>query len=67
MPEINGAALKEKIRDIKPEVKVLFMSGYASNVIAHHAILEAGVEFIPKPIDLKTLAEKVRKVLQPAP
>ena len=49
MPEINGAALKEKIRAIKPEIKVLFMSGYTSNVIAHHAILEDDVEFIPKP------------------
>ena len=67
MPEMNGAALKEKIIAINPDIKVLFMSGYTSNIIAHHGVLEEGVEFIQKPFNLKDLAEKVHNVIQSAP
>jgi FixJ family two-component response regulator len=39
------------------------MSGYTANVIAHHGILESGIQFIQKPFTVKTLADKVRQVL----
>ena len=49
MPEMNGKQLIEKVRAIRHSVKVLFMSGYTSNVIAHHGVLEEGIHFIEKP------------------
>ncbi len=44
-------------------MKCLFMSGYTANVIAHHGILDQGIEFINKPFSKKDLAAKIRKVL----
>ncbi len=63
MPEMNGRELANLIRDIKPELKCLFISGYTANVIAHHGMLDPGIHFIQKPFSMKRLAEMVRKVL----
>ena len=63
MPEMTGVELKTEILAIEPDVKVLFMSGYTANIIARQGVLEDSVEFMPKPFNLKTLAQKVRKVL----
>ena len=46
-----------------PDLKCLFMSGYTANVIAHHGVLDEGVNFIQKPFSMKDLAAKVRKAL----
>lgn len=43
--------------------QVVYMSGYTANVIAHHGILESGIQFIQKPFTVITLADKVRQVL----
>lgn len=64
MPEMNGRELAEHLRPMHPEIKVLFMSGYTSNVIAHHGVLEKGVHFVPKPFSLQELAVKVRETLE---
>ncbi len=64
MPDMNGRVLYERMSEAYPDVKVLFMSGYTDNVIAHHGILDAGVKFIPKPFSMNALAEKVREVLE---
>jgi len=63
MPEMNGPALREKIRTIRPNIQALFMSGYTSNIIVHRGVLEEGVHFIQKPFTLKDLAEKVRHAI----
>ena len=63
MPDMNGKELFENILRARPEVRVLYMSGYTDDVIAHHGVIDAGVPFIGKPFNLKTLAEKVRAVL----
>lgn len=63
MPQMNGRELAEQLKSILPELKVLFMSGYTANVIAHHGVLEKGVHFISKPFSHKDLAAKVRAVL----
>jgi two-component system, cell cycle sensor histidine kinase and response regulator CckA len=63
MPEMNGRELATKLSLAHPHLKVLFMSGYTANVIAHHGVLEEGVHFIQKPFTIKDLAEKIRETL----
>ncbi len=63
MPHMNGMELYKEIKPLRPDLKVLFMSGYTSDVIAHHGILEEGVNFIQKPFSLQALSQKVRQVL----
>ena len=63
MPEMNGRDLAEKLLSLYPGLKRLFMSGYTADAIAHHGVLDEGVQFIQKPFTFKTLAAKVREVL----
>lgn len=63
MPEMNGSDLFAKAAQMRPGLKVIFMSGYTDNVIAHHGILEEGIQFIQKPFTLEALAVKIREVL----
>jgi len=63
MPGMSGVELKKKIEIIRPGIKVLFMSGYTSNVIANRGVLEKGVHFIQKPFRMKDLARKVREAI----
>ena len=49
MPGMNGKELFIKAREIYPDLKVLYMSGYTGKVIAHHGVLEANLHFIQKP------------------
>ncbi len=64
MPEMNGRELAKNILSIYPGIKRLFMSGYTSNVIAHHGVLDEGVCFIQKPFSSKSLGLKLREVLE---
>ena len=63
MPEMNGRELTNKLLSICPNLKTLFMSGYTSDVITHHGVLEEGVNFIQKPFTTHEIASAVRKVL----
>ncbi len=63
MPEMNGRDLARQIITFHPGLKRLFMSGYTANVIAHHGVLEDGVNFIPKPFSREALGTKIREVL----
>ncbi len=63
MPEMNGKDLRDQLTAVKPGFKCIFMSGYTANVIAHHGVLDEGIEFLQKPFSVRTLAEKVREVL----
>ncbi len=60
---MNGRDLADQLHAIRPDIRVLFMSGYTPNAIARHGILEADVHFIQKPFSLKDLAAKIRKAL----
>jgi PAS domain S-box-containing protein len=64
MPGMNGRELADAIQTKNPDIRVLFMSGYATSVIAHHGILDHGMFFIQKPISPKALARKIREVLK---
>jgi len=63
MPEMNGRDLADELLALNPGSKVLFMSGYTADVIAHHGILDAGVNFLQKPFSRGDLAVKVRDAL----
>gem|GEM_PF-5740208 len=64
MPEMNGRELAGNLQIQYPDLKVLFMSGYTANVIAHRGVLDEGVNFIQKPFSNRDLAMKVREALE---
>jgi len=63
MPEMKGSELARRLQSLRPGVRVLFASGYSEDVIAHHGVLEPGVDFLPKPYSIATLAQRVREAL----
>ncbi|MDZ7762068.1 MAG: response regulator [Desulfovermiculus sp.] len=64
MPEMNGRDLADQLQALYPKLRVLFMSGYTDDVIAHCGILEPAVHFMPKPFSSQDLARKVREALE---
>ncbi|SHO53679.1 PAS domain S-box protein [Desulfopila aestuarii] len=64
MPEMNGRDLAKNISTHCPGLKVLFISGYTADVIAHHGVLDKDVHFLQKPITGKDLAAKTREALE---
>ena len=63
MPKMNGKEAYDEIRKIRPDIKVIFGSGYTSDIIDKKGILEEGLNFITKPISPRELLRKVREVL----
>ena len=63
MPLMNGRELAEKMLQSLPNIKILYMSGYTANVIAHKGILDEGFNFINKPFSSQEISVKLRKIL----
>ncbi len=63
MPEMSGRQLAERLKQQRPELKVLFVSGYTDDAIIRHGVLEPGIAFLQKPFSPELLARKVREVL----
>jgi len=63
MPKMNGRDLSKKLIKLYPDLKCLFMSGYTANVIAHHGVLDEGLNFINKPYSKQDLSLKLREIL----
>ncbi|HEX4600630.1 MAG TPA: response regulator [Gemmatimonadales bacterium] len=63
MPEMNGRELMRQLLARRPDVRVLYMSGYADEAIARHGVLDPGTAFMQKPFTPGALTRKVRQVL----
>ncbi len=63
MPEMNGKDLAQEVQVLHPEIKIVFMSGYTADTIAHHGIMDKGVRFLQKPFTIKAIADKIRQTL----
>lgn len=63
MPGMSGPQLAAKLQSRLPDLKCLYLSGYAANAIAEHGVMDESVNFLPKPYSTADLAAKVRAVL----
>jgi signal transduction histidine kinase/ActR/RegA family two-component response regulator len=63
MPGMNGGELARRVQQLRPDIRVLFMSGYTDNAVLHTGELRSGLAFIQKPFTPSALAKKVREIL----
>ena len=66
MPGMNGRVLSEHLTAVRPETRVLFMSGYPDDAVLQHGIETSSAHFIQKPFSMDALLAKIRKTLQPS-
>jgi PAS domain S-box-containing protein len=66
MPEMNGRQLVEHLLVARPDLKVLYLSGYTNDAVVRHGVFESNVNFLQKPFTSEALAGKVREILDPA-
>jgi two-component system cell cycle sensor histidine kinase/response regulator CckA len=67
MPRLSGRELATRLAAKRPGLKVLYISGYTDDSIFRHGVLEGGMAFLQKPFNLKSIAQKVREVLDGVP
>ena len=66
MPGLNGRQLADAARELRPELKVLFITGYAGNAAVGNGALEPGMQILPKPFAMDQLANKIREIMEEA-
>jgi PAS domain S-box-containing protein len=67
MPQMSGREVADRLRAVRPGLRVLYISGYADDAIVHHGVLEPGLAFLQKPFSPAVLVRKVREVLDANP
>jgi PAS domain S-box-containing protein len=63
MPGVSGPEMSSRLKSLRPGIKILYMSGYTADKIAHHGVLDPETDFIQKPFTPKQLSSKVREIL----
>jgi DNA-binding response OmpR family regulator len=66
LPGLNGRQIADAGRALRPELKVLFMTGYAENAAIASGFLEPGMAMITKPFAMDVLARRIRAIIEPA-
>jgi len=64
MPEMNGRKLADAALQLRPDLKVIFMTGFTKNAVVHNGVLDPGVHFLAKPFSFEELSKKIREVLE---
>ena len=67
MPEMSGQELGRSLAKLKPDLRILYMSAFASNIYSPSALADALADFIPKPFDLEDFVVKVRELMDAPP
>jgi len=63
LPKMSGRALATRLSAVRPDMKILFMSGYTDDAIGQHGVLDRGVDFLQKPFHVIVMVRKIREVL----
>jgi PAS domain S-box-containing protein len=64
LPGLDGRQIAERLLQTRPQVRVLYMSGYTDHAVIHNGVLEPGIAYLQKPLTPRTLGQKLREVLQ---
>ena len=67
MPQMSGRELAQRLQPLRPDMKVLYMSGYTDDAIVRHGVLGAGMAFLSKPFTPDALALKINEILGTPP
>src|SRR5262249_34694575 len=67
MPNLSGGELGKELRNLRPDIKILFVSGYAGQTVLDHNVVNLETNFLQKPYSLKQLAQRVRALLDRHP